>query len=76
MSQNWAVILFHTSNHAIRAEKVLKEAGHTCRLIPVPRHLSSDCGVCLRIPIQETEACRLATETARVEIAAIHPMGR
>ncbi len=76
MSLNLAVILFHTSNHAIRAEKVLKAAGHDCRLVPVPRHLSSDCGVCLEIPLGDQDACREEVEAACVEIAAIHPRGR
>ena len=44
---NQSVILFPTSAHVMRAEKLLKGAGLSCRLIPVPRHLSSDCGICL-----------------------------
>ena len=45
-----AAVLFHTSNHAFRAEMLLKRAKIPCKLIPVPRHLSSDCGVCARVP--------------------------
>jgi hypothetical protein len=44
---NQTVILFPTSAHVMRAEKLFKDAGLSCRLIPVPRHLSSDCGICL-----------------------------
>jgi len=43
------VILTHSTGHAIRAEKVLQAAGLPCKLIPVPRHLSSDCGICVQI---------------------------
>jgi len=43
------VILFPTSAHVMRAEKLLQEAAISCRLIPVPRHLSSDCGFCLEV---------------------------
>jgi len=32
----------------MHAEKLLKTAGVAIKLIPIPRHLSSDCGVCLR----------------------------
>ena len=42
------VILFASTHFAIRAEKLAKEKGFAVKLIPVPRHLSSDCGVCLR----------------------------
>jgi hypothetical protein len=45
---SWEVVLFLSVQHALRAEKLLKEAEIPCKLIPVPRHLSSDCGVCLR----------------------------
>jgi hypothetical protein len=43
-----SVVLFHSTSHAIKAERALKNASIACTMIPVPRHLSSDCGVCLR----------------------------
>ena len=46
-----AVVLFESVGHALRAEKIVKTQNISCKLIPVPRHLSSDCGVCLRIPL-------------------------
>ncbi len=58
------VILFPTSAHVMRAEKLLKEAGFSCRLIPVPRHLSSDCGICLVVLSQES-ACASALLNAK-----------
>lgn len=66
------VILFHSTNHALRAEKVLQGAGIHCRLIPVPRHLSSDCGVCVRIGQSDREAALLALERAAVEVEGVH----
>jgi hypothetical protein len=53
------VILFPTSAHVMRAEKLLKDAGYFCRLIPVPRHLSSDCGICL-VVLRQDSACASA----------------
>jgi hypothetical protein len=46
--KNWGVVLFYSTSAAIRAEKVTLEAGLAVKLIPVPRNLSSDCGVALR----------------------------
>lgn len=43
-----AVVLFHSTSHAIRAERLLIKAQVPCKMIPVPRHLSADCGICLR----------------------------
>jgi hypothetical protein len=44
----FGVVLFHSVHGALRAEKILISAGVRHKLIPVPRHLSSDCGFCLR----------------------------
>lgn len=69
----WEVVLFQSVSQAIRAEKLLGAAGIPCKLIPVPRHLSSDCGVCLRF----APACRSQIEAAlsgRVPFEAILPL--
>ncbi|HQI23724.1 MAG TPA: DUF3343 domain-containing protein, partial [Smithella sp.] len=35
-------------SYALKAEKILKQEGLPHKLIPVPKQISSDCGVCLR----------------------------
>ncbi len=52
------VVVFESVSHALRAEKLIKAADISCKLIPVPRHLSSDCGVCLRFAIKDSEAVK------------------
>jgi len=47
-TEEYHVILFDSVHHALRSEKILKEMGIPHKLIPVPRHISSDCGICLR----------------------------
>ncbi len=44
----YGVVLFHSVQGALGAEKLLVAAGVVHKLVPVPRHLSSDCGFCLR----------------------------
>ncbi len=66
------IVLFYSTNHALRAEKVLLGAGIPCKLIPVPRHLSSDCGVCVRIERADRDAALRALENASVELEGIH----
>lgn len=70
--KRYAVVLLHSTSHALRAEKLLQGVGIACKLIPVPRHLSSDCGVCVRVERTGEEAARRALEAARVEIEGIH----
>jgi hypothetical protein len=71
-SKRYAVILVYSTSYALRAEKVLAEAGIPCKLIPVPRHLSSDCGVCVRIEQADQEAALQALQAARVEMEGVH----
>ena len=47
--EDYLIILFSSTHHAIRGEQVAKEAGFVVRCIPTPRHISSDCGIVLRI---------------------------
>ena len=49
MDDDYLVILFDSTNGAIRAEQVAVNAGFEVKLIPTPRHISMDCGVVLRI---------------------------
>jgi len=53
--ESTGVVLFESVSHALRAEKLIKAAQIPCKLIPVPRHLSSDCGVCLRFNTDANE---------------------
>ena len=70
----YAVLILSSTSHALRAERVLAGAGIACKLIPVPRHLSSDCGVCLRIALGDGEPARRALATAGAGAVAIHPV--
>jgi len=47
------VLLFKSVHQVMKAEKVLKGKGFTVDLIPVPREISSDCGVAVELPWEE-----------------------
>jgi len=51
----YAIFLFPSVSHVLKAEKILKARGTPHKLIPVPRHISSDCGVCLRVTVDQQE---------------------
>jgi hypothetical protein len=72
MPGRYAVILVYSTSHAIRAERLLHQARIGSKLIPVPRHLSSDCGVCLRIEQPDRGAAEQALQQAGVEIDGIY----
>lgn len=54
------VITFHTTSQAIAAERFCKEYGIAGRLIPVPREITSGCGMAWSAPAEEAERVRQA----------------
>ncbi len=48
VAENDFVAIFHSIHRVMKAEKLLKLAGLDILLIPVPRQLSSDCGLAVR----------------------------
>lgn len=68
----YAVVLVFATSYAIRAEQILNRAGLETKLIPVPRQLSSDCGVCVRIPWSEMDRVRELLEENRCEFEGVY----
>jgi len=67
-----SVVLFHSTAHAIRAEKMLLQAGFKIKMIPTPRQISSDCGMALRFDRAEQERVAATLAEKRVPINGIH----
>ena len=44
----FSVLLVPSTSHAVRAEKSFLASDIPCKLIPVPKTISSNCGVCIR----------------------------
>jgi len=51
----YCVILFNSVSHALKSEKILKRENVPFKLIPVPKIISSDCGVCIRFSPENME---------------------
>ena len=69
MSEEIRIITFPSVWHAFRAEKVLKGAGVTCALIPVPRELSSSCqGLAAKIAEIDLEQSLALLDAEKVQI--------
>lgn len=71
---DYAAILVHTTSDAIHAERVLKKAGLDVKLIPTPRHLSSDCGSAVRIPATDQTAAENALSEAGVAVDRVESL--
>ncbi len=72
-SVKYLVALFKSVSHALHAERVLKEANVPHKIIPVPRTMSSDCGVCIRFLPEHSEVLE-NTLAGKVETYTIQPL--
>lgn len=69
--ESYAVILVYSTSHAMRIEKLLAEQGIACKMIPVPRQVSSDCGVCIRILRADVSAASAVVDAAKIQVQGI-----
>ena len=70
----YGIVLFDTTQAAMRAEKVLEQARIKTKLIPVPRHISSNCGISLRFDLQLLAEIESELAAKRVPISAVLPL--
>lgn len=73
-SPRYAVVLVYATSYALRVEQILKKAGIEAKLIPVPRQLSSDCGVCVRILYENMEDAQVWLDKNHCEFEGIYPL--
>lgn len=56
------VLIFNSVHKVMRVEKILKEAGFDVRIMPVPRQLSSDCGLSIAFKVEDERPIRESLE--------------
>ena len=71
MANCW-VITFESVHNVIRAEKLLKQSGYEVMLMPVPREISSDCGMALKLFCDEVQEVKGFLEENGVPPASFH----
>lgn len=69
-------MVFHSTNWALRAEKVAKEGRFEVKLIPTPRHISSDCGMALRFRWEDREALLALLESKGVRVEGVYKLDK
>jgi len=67
------VILFNSVSYALKSEKILKKENIPFKLIPVPKSISSDCGVCIRFT-PENRTLLISALEGKVEYNEVRPL--
>ena len=66
------ILIFHSIHRVMKAEKVLKAAQIDVRLMPVPRQLSSDCGLSILFFLKDRQAAEEALEAESCPFEALY----
>ena len=46
---SWSIIVFRSIHDVIKSERLIKDKGFDYQIIPVPTHISSECGMCIEV---------------------------
>ncbi len=72
-SPAYEVLLFESVSYTLKSEKILKKEKIPFKLIPIPRNISSDCGMCIRFSPEFRDRI-VAALSGKVEIEEIRPI--
>jgi len=72
MKDNYSVVIFYSTSAAIRAESLAQKANLKIKLIPIPRHLSSDCGICLQFNNEDKQSIKEILKKNKIEYENIY----
>jgi hypothetical protein len=68
------IITFHTTYDSLKAETVLINADINIKIRPIPRHISSDCGLGIEAKVEDKEQILEVLQNNDVEYEGIYDL--
>jgi hypothetical protein len=65
---------FATTSMALLFERACRKAGINARIAPVPRKLSSSCGLACDFPCENREAAETVAREGKIEVSGFHEL--
>ncbi|MCD4708781.1 MAG: DUF3343 domain-containing protein [Candidatus Sabulitectum sp.] len=53
---DYLYMIFKSMTHVLAAERVARKSGISCRMVPIPRSLSTDCGMCISVKAEDGDS--------------------
>ncbi len=66
------IISFNSTHHAIRAEKLLVEAGLSVMTLPTPREIAASCGLSIKFEFNDIEVINSIMKDNSIERRGIY----
>ena len=67
---------FKTTSMALVFERACREAGVKARIAPVPRKLSSSCGLACEFPCSDRETVETVTASKKIDVDSIYNLAQ
>lgn len=71
MSDTHKVIVFKSTFLTFKAERALKAASIPCKIVTKPRHVSSDCGLAVRIDTADEQRVKSLMQESGIEYLGV-----
>ncbi len=72
MNDYYCVVTFQTTQQPLVFEKVLTKKGLTIKLMPVPRQVSSSCGIAAKVDCDKKEEILTLCKEKNIKIDTFH----
>jgi len=72
MSKTRCILTFYSTYDALKTEKILGKENIKVELIPVPRTISSDCGIGIDFNCEEQEKIKEVLKAKALDIAGMY----
>lgn len=64
----YSIAVFRSAREAIKADRICRDNSLETRVIPVPKHISSECGMCLKLLTQQSERVKEIIEKNNIKV--------
>lgn len=68
----FGILTFQSTHHAMRAEKVLTDEGIKIKTIPTPRDITLSCGLAIRFGVEDIERIKELKDEGKLEYKELH----
>lgn len=76
MQENFYVVSFDSTHHAIKAEKLFKEHNLNIRMMPTPREITASCGLSIRFEAADLSEVESIIEKENLLVKGKYKMTR
>jgi hypothetical protein len=69
---SFCIVTFSGTHRVLKAARLLKNSGLTVEAIAAPRHISTECGICIRLPSIDINLAHQIIGNAKLEINGVY----